>query len=434
MSNRLALVAPAVAAALHGAIKALALAATLMTLALAPAFAEGVTTDEAVTYTGTLGEQAIVVELTGFKEGPLLGRYSDLSNGIDIPLHALRADGDEIVLAEEAPCTPALCLRVDRNLVLAPPLGGQFELHYSEDRATLTGIWRASNYTDAELPVELTRFGQRAFRRGHAPGHQSLTWGLDGYGPVTRETTPYHYAKMLVALTVGPLQTMNGATYRQMSDLRTKFASPRIVSLPGGGSVEPINAALDQQLRWVSNVIGFDCLSMTYLSNILMYDPAGPGAASLGGVDKDVTSIEYISDSVMTIRKKGAYSCGGEAYRHDFDGRINFYVQGGTELDLGQIFTGWDGTTKRPPKELIDWVIEAYGKAEDYDADRAALCITNDKLTEALHVSFAQGDVAVFLLDNIVDPACDGVIVSVPLEEIKNLLTGNASVYFPSLR
>jgi len=66
---------------------------------------------------------------------------------------------------------------------------------------------------------------------------------------------------------------------------------------------------------------------MAYLSNILMYDPAGPGAASLGGVDKEVISIDYISDRVMTIRKKGTYSCGGKAYRHDFDGRINFYVQ-----------------------------------------------------------------------------------------------------------
>jgi len=85
-----------------------------------------------------------------------------------------------------------------------------------------------------------------------------LTWGLDGYGPVIQETSPYHYAKMPVALTEGPLQSMDGATYRQVFDPRTKFGFPRIVSL-AGGSVEPINAALDQQLRWVSNVVGFDC-------------------------------------------------------------------------------------------------------------------------------------------------------------------------------
>ncbi len=431
MSNRPTLAARSPAAAFRWFVKALAFAAILA--GSASAFAEGLTTDEALTYTGTLGGQAVVVELTGFKEGPLLGRYSYLSNGVDIPLHALRADGAEIVLTEEAPCTPALCLRADGELVLAPPLGGQFQLQYSEDRATLIGTWRASNYTDVELPVGLTRFGQRTFKRGYAPGHQSLTWGLEGYGPVTRETTPYHYAKMQVALTEGPLQTMDGATYRQVIDPRTKFAFPRIVSLAGGGSVEPINAALDQQLRWVSNAVGFDCLSMSYLSNILMYDPAGPGAASLGGVDKDVTSIDYISDRVMTIRKKGTYSCGGEAYRHNFDGHVNYYVQGGIELDLSQVFKDWDTTTNRPTQGLIDWVVEAYGNTEDYDAERGARCITSEKLAEGLQVSFATGDFAVFLIGNIADRVCEGPIVSLPLSGLKDLLTDRADAYFPSL-
>jgi hypothetical protein len=67
-------------------VRPVVLVALLLCLVTAPAFAD------AVTYTGTLGGKAIVLELTELKDGPLLGRYSYLSHGGDIPLHPLSAD------------------------------------------------------------------------------------------------------------------------------------------------------------------------------------------------------------------------------------------------------------------------------------------------------------------------------------------------------
>ena len=136
-----------------------ALAAALMAFVSVPACAQLLTPAEAITYTGTLGGQAIVVELSDPIVGPLVGRYSYLSKAVDIPLHPLSESASETVIAEEVPCRPALCERPDGNLVVDPPLGGQFRLHYSEDHAKLTGTWRASASDTVELSVELTRRG-----------------------------------------------------------------------------------------------------------------------------------------------------------------------------------------------------------------------------------------------------------------------------------
>ena len=402
------------------------LAAVLIGLATAPAFAA------AITYTGTLGGQAIVLELSELKDGPLLGRYSYRGNGTNIPLHALSASKYDAVLAEEVPCTPALCVRPDGDLVLDPPLGGQFQLHYSADNTRLTGTWRASATAGAELPVDLTRFGQRAYELDDAFPYSSFLWMNYGGEAITPETSPYDYAKMQVALTEGPLQTMSGATYREVTDPRTRFASPRIVSLPSGGDIAPVNAMLDQQ-RWATNFNGFECLSNDYRSGVWMPLPFGTGGASLGGIDQEHISIDYLSDTVMTIRQPGRNSCGGGA-PDDYIDHYTYDVRAGRALDLSQIFKDWDAASNDPSQRLVDWIVAAYRKAPGYDAERASWCVSNDYWTEDFDVSFAQDDVAVFLVSGIEEPACMGPIVSVPLAEIKDLLTHQAVDYFPALK
>lgn len=42
-------------------------------------------------------------------------------------------------------------------------------------------------------------------------------------------------------------------------------------------------------------------------------------------------------------------------------------------------------------------------------------------------------DVAVFLIDNVEDAACVGTLTSVPLSDIKGLLTDKAAGYYRSL-
>ena len=190
------------------------LAATLVLAAVLTRPATAASVAEAVTYTGTLGGQAIVLELSDLEDGPSVGRYSYQTNGANIPLHGLSASQSDIVLAEELPCTPALCERPDGDNVLDPPLGGQFHLHYSVGGTKLTGTWRASDSDSVELPVELTRFGQRSYDLEADSPYFYFSWMNYGGVAITPETSPYDYAKMQVALTEGPLKTLYGATYR----------------------------------------------------------------------------------------------------------------------------------------------------------------------------------------------------------------------------
>jgi hypothetical protein len=407
-------------------MKPTALATALICLACAtPVLAK------AITYTGTLGGQAIVLELTEIEDGPMFGRYSDQSSGADIPLRPLRADKDDAVLGEEVACTSALCERPDGNLVLHPPLGAQFSLHFSADRMKLTGTWRASASAGALVPVDLVRFGQRGYRRD-GDFYGAFVWDIYSDAAIAPDTSPYDYAKMQVALTEGPLQTKDGATYRNVTDPRTKFGFPRIVSLPGGGDVAPINAALDQR-RWAINFVGFQCLSMDYLGGGWMPSPFGPAKASLGGTDTVRVSIDYLSDTVMTIREAGRYWCGGGA-PDDYVNTFTYDVRAGRILGPGLIFKDWNAERKAPTRLLADWVKAAYSKATDYDADFADGCLTDDNITDGLKVSFAEGDRAVFWIDGIEDSGCMRAFVTVPLVEIKGLLTDKAAAYFPSLK
>lgn len=401
--------------------------AVALALTSAPAFAD------AVTYSGTLGDNKIIMELTETKDGPLIGRYSYMAHGADIPLHALSASGSDAVLAEEAPCTPALCLQPDGSVVSEPPLGGQFQLHYSADNTRLTGTWQPAPPGSARLQVDLSRIGQRAYdRQANEFAFDYFLWSSTSGEPIAPDTTPYDYAKMQVTQSEGPLQSMNGATYHDVTDPRTRFAFPRVVSLPGGRDTAPVNAMLDQQ-RWNTSFDGFWCLGQDYFSGGWSPQRAGDGYSHLGDIDQEGISVDYLSGTVMTISQGGSINCGGASPHNHID-YYTYDVRAGGPLDLSQIFKDWDATRNGPKQALIDWVIAAYPKTEDYDASYAADCEINQNFATHLDIAFAPDDYAVFLIGGIDQAACMGAMVTVPLADIKDLLTEEAADYFPSLK
>ena len=401
------------------------LAATLA-LAATPAFAD------AVTYSGTLGGQQIILEVTEPEDGPLIGRYSYLLNGTDIPLHALQEGKDDLVLAEEKPCTLAICVGPDGSLVTDPPLGGEMHLHYSTDRSELAGTWRSSATAGAELSVVLSRIGSRSYQRQPEFLYDYFLWDSYRDEAISPATTPYDYAKMQVTLEEGPLQTMNGATYHDVTDPRTKFAFPRVVSLPGGGDTAPVNAMLDQQ-RWETSFSGFWCLAHDYLSGGWDAHRATWGYSPLGDIDQEGISVNYVSDTVMTISQGGSINCGGASPHNHID-YYTYDVRTGGTFNLSQIFKDWDAASNAPTQALIDWVIAAYPKTPDYDADYAVECEINENFAEHLDIAFGQGEFAIFLIGGIDQAACMGSMVTVPLADIKDLLTHEAVDYFPSLK
>lgn len=406
-------------------MKPIALVTLLIGLAAAPAFAA------AVTYTGTRGDQKIILELTEPEDGPVLGRYTQLSEGADVPLHFVTQGKDGFELAEEKPCTPQICAVPEDGDYSTAPLGARWILHYSPDRSTLTGLWRADPPAAAVVDVTLTRIGQRSYDREDGPfAFDYFLWSNTSDEPIAPDTTPYDYAKMQVPLTEGPLQTMNGATYRDLTDPRTRFAFPRVVSLPGGGDISPVNAMLDQQ-RWNTSFNGFWCLGQDYLSGGWDERRAGNGYSPLGDIDQENISVGYLSATVMSISQGGSLYCGG-ASPHNHVDYYTYDVRAGGSLDLARIFKDW--TSSGPTQSLIDWVIAAYPKTPDYDADYAAECEINRNIAEHLDISFGADDTAVFLIGGIDQAACMGAIVAVPLADIRDMLTDTAADYFPSLK
>jgi hypothetical protein len=407
-------------------MKPIALAALLIGLATAPAVAA------AVTYTGTRGDQKIILELTEPEDGPVLGRYTQLSDGADVPLHFVIQGKDGFELAEEKPCTPQICAVPEDGDYSTAPLGAHWVLHYAADRSTLTGLWYAEAPGAAMVPVTLTRIGQRSYDRQDTFTYDYFLWKDYTGAPIAPETTPYDYAKMQVPLTEGPLQTMNGATYHDVIDPRTKFAFPRVVSLPSSGDIAPVNLMLDQQ-RWATGFIGLQCLGQDYLSGGWDERRVGNGYSPLGDIDQEGISVDYLSGAVMSISQSGSIYCGGATLHNHID-YYTYDVRAGGHLDLSAIFKDWDAATDNPTQALIDWVIAAYPKTPDYDADYAAECEINENIAEHLDISFAPDDTAVFLIGGIDQAACMGAIVAVPLADIKDMLADTAADYFPSLK
>ncbi|MET3896637.1 hypothetical protein ABIB57_000561 [Devosia sp. UYZn731] len=406
-------------------MRSVALAAVIIGFAAAPAFAA------AVTYAGTRGDQNIILELTEPEDGPVLGRYTQLSDGADVPLHFVALGKDGFELAEEKRCTPQICVVPEDGDYSAAPLGAHWILHYAADRSTLTGFWHAEPPGAAVVAVTLKRVGQRVYDREDGFSYDYFLWNDYDGAPITPETTPYDYAKMQVALTEGPLQTMNGATYRDVVDPRTKFTFPRVVSLPGGGDIAPVNTMLDQQ-RWATSFVGLQCLGQDYLSGGWDTRRVGNGYSPLGDVDQEGISVDYISDTVMSISQGGSLYCGGASPHNHID-YYTYDVRAGGALDLSRILKDWDAASNDPTQALADWVIAAYPKTSDYDADYAAECEINENIAKHLDISFASDDTAVFLIGGIDQAACMGAIVTMPLAQIRDLLTDTASDYFPSL-
>ena len=240
------------------------LALAVMLLAVAPAVTNAA---DVVTYKGTLGEHDIVVELTERWDGPIVGRYSYLSQGADIPLNALDLGDDEFGLVEEAPCTETTCISQDDGSITNTPVGATWTMFF-DLKGNLHGTWKGAGKTGKALEVNLREIGSRTLPEGTEltpfglyDSAQSISYpGQAGFTP---DALPYDFAKMDVPLTQGPVETIQGSTIRYVTDPRTRFAFPRIVSLADGSSADAANTVLARRHAQI-NSYAFDCLSLVY--------------------------------------------------------------------------------------------------------------------------------------------------------------------------
>jgi hypothetical protein len=429
----------------------LAIAAALL-LSTAPSFAI-----DAVTYKGTLGGHDIVVELADPGNGDPVGRYSYMSQGGDIPLNALEEVDGYIGLLEEAPCTETTCVSDDNGVITNKPIGAVWILQYAAD-GSLGGNWQAEGKQSKTLDVTLTEIGRRTLPEGTEitpyglyDSTQQLTYS--GGTTFTPEAAPYDFAKMDVLLEEGPVEMLEGSSFRYVTDPRSKFAFPRIVAFADGSSTDAANAALAAEHAQI-NYFAFDCLSMVYGGFGGRGDMLDMGYGTLGDFDYESVTMAYLSPTLVGWTEGGSTWCGGAHPNNHFDSYI-IDAKTGAPFAMGLVFKDWTATTNyddydadvdqaaalanpgrygwQAGQPLIDYVIanRVVSDDESYETE----CGIDELIASNLGMRFAPDDTVVFSLVGLphVIFACGDDLVTVKLADIPQFLAPTAKDYFPAL-
>ena len=208
--------------------------AAVLLLSTAPAFAI-----DAVTYSGTLGDHDIVVELTDPTGSVVAGRYSYLDKGADIPLDAASTEEGVITLAEEAPCTDETCVEDENSEIFKIPVAANWQLKLLED-GSIAGGWNPVADGKA-LDIKLTEIGRRALPDGTELDVGGLidsaaTIRFESTDNLSADNAPYEFTKLDIPYEQGAEMTLDGSKYRLDIDPRSKFKFPTIVALADGSS------------------------------------------------------------------------------------------------------------------------------------------------------------------------------------------------------
>jgi hypothetical protein len=257
---------------------------------------------------------------------------------------------------------------------------------------------------------------------------------------------------MDVTLTEGDIQTLDGSTFRYVSDPRSVFEFPRIVELADGSSPDAANRALAER-HGIINLAAFSCLDKAYAGlSYSGYDVSMEGG-SLGDYDGENIELVYLSPTLLGWTEAGSTYCGGAHPNNHFN---SFFIdtRTGRELALGKVLKDWIATGKiddydatvdqaaalEAPEQyfwaagqpLIDYVLARYTPSDPAFAED---CGIEELITTHLGLRFAPGDQVIFTLQDLPHAivACTEDLLTVRLADIPDLLAPTAADYFPAL-
>ncbi len=426
----------------------------LVSLFATPSFAS------ALTFMGKLGERDILVELTQPSDGAVAGRYTFLDTGGDIPLVPVSSEDGLWILNEEAICGDADCELDDMGNVVSAPLAAVWELRYDAATYMATGIRRAVGGKTKQQKLELGTIAWRFLAEEESATPMSLHersfhLSFEDGGLLDWTSAPYEMVLMDIPLEEGPEQRLGDATFRYVTDPRTRFAYPRAVSLPGGDSVDPVNELLATRHARM-NLAAFDCLALQYASYGLSSEWSIRGG-HLGDYDSEQVELTYLSPSLASWTQSGSLWCTG-AHPYNHHDSYTLDIAKGEPLDLTKIFSAWlprewgaapddiadttlaheapDEFTWGPSPELIAYVREHLPSDISFDdTEMDELCYGDQAIADHLDIRFAPGPSVVFTTSGFphVMSVCGTDLFTVPLSDLEAFLAPTAKDYFPEL-
>lgn len=414
-----------------------------------PAFAD------ARTYVGTLGDRAILAELTEPEDGAIVGRFTYIDDGADVPLQHITFEKDLWVVTEDGPCTVGECLEGEEGIVLGGPLAATWRLAVSPDRQTLTGTRElfGNDVTDAPLPIALTFVGSRK-TDGIAPdvihAHSAL---LASDPSMTFDDAPYELELLDVTLQPGEITETNGVYWTYVSEPRSGLTFPRVVPMT------PEAATLGQAMDWHfyrMSLAALDCKAFVYVAYGASEHTVGQGGHTAGYEDEQVT-LSYISPTLASWSQSGSLYCQGA---HPYNHLDNYTIEASTgeRLDWRKVFSAivprpWFS----PPEEVVD-VETALAEPDSYtwgpnleligfvrqnspeelfegEAELAEMCFSDQAIAEQLSMRVVGDGEIMFSLSGFphVASVCNTDLFSAPLGDLAPFLAETASDYFPVL-
>ena len=375
-----------------------------------------------ITYSGKIGSLDVVVELTddpAASDGPLAGRYFYRAKGVDIPLQAKSRKGGSFELAEEEACGAEKCGEGQ-----AAPIGAVWKLTSTEEGKTLEGTWTAKK----SLPVKLTRAGSREGSAAENPyglySDTDMAVFADG-ADITTDEMPYDYLRVDVAMDEGPKAGWPDASYRYVTDPRTKFARPRIVELAGGAPFDKTNAAF-QQRHWRDTVAALSCVALQYRGFHADPPMEGDDGGTMGGYEDSTAEITALTTKLVSWRESGSLFCGG-AHPYNYSNAYNMNVASGELIGLSDIFA--DTVDGKPSPSLLAFVKEKRAKPSDQAGkDFEMECGLDELIDEYLVAGFkrdADKLFVVFGLHNLPHAvvACGDDLLELPAADVVKFMT-----------
>lgn len=243
--------------------------------------------------------------------------------------------------------------------------------------------------------------------------------------------------------------TIEGSTYRLVTDPRTKFQYSRIVSLADGSDQALANGWLERR-HWMMSEDALSCESRQY-GGFGWNDSIGYAAGTLGGYVDESIEVNGLTPTIFSFTESGSLDC-GNAHPYNHSDIYNLDLRTGQPLRLEKIFAGWvphdfdgnevdpdvatanpDGLQWGPDNTLVELIVSHLDEADFNLSDED--CGYADLVRNNLDASFKPGDQIQFSFGDLpyAIQACGGDIWETPLADIDGMLAPTAKD-FPRAR